>query len=239
MGEVTGARSVTGRLLAIARSREAADRRRNPFPPLVIVLANVFVCAFSQAYLADDPGGVYLPLFIVVQCLLAVLVTLSFAGRTGAEIIRKTRLLPGARSAGFGFLLLGSLRRPELLGFCAVGCAFPAMVHANDLAAGAGIVLAAALPVATAQALCCGFSAVLIRSDRPVTGLVLLAVVASAAATASVFVFGTGALASSVPLAGWSAEAIRSFASGDRIAGVTDLVLLALAAAVSLAVFRR
>jgi hypothetical protein len=143
--------AAASRLLALAKSRESVERRRNPFPPFVHLIVNMFLCAFSEKYLADDPGGVYLPLFISVQCLLALLITLSFVGGTGAEIVRKTRLLPGAAAARYYFLAAGSLRRPELVLFSAVGCLFPAFVHGGGAAAAALIVAASVIPLVSMQ----------------------------------------------------------------------------------------
>jgi hypothetical protein len=239
VGTVIGTFAGTSRLLALAKSRESVDRRRNPFPPLVHLLVNMFLCAFSQRYLADDPDVVFLPLFIAAQCLLSLLITLSFVGRTGAEIVRKTRLLPGSAAAGYYFLLAGSLRRPEFLLCAAVGCLFPAFVFGTGAVAGAGIVAAAILPMVTIQVVCCGVAARLIASDRPVTGLVVLTVVVAAAVVASVFVFRTNVLASAIPLAGWAASSIKAFASGRATDALTDLLLLALAAGAAVAIFRK
>lgn len=231
--------AAASRLVALAKARESIDRRRNPMGPLVHLLVNMFLCAFSQQYLADDPHGVFLPLFIAVQCSLSLLITLSFVGRTGGEIVRKTRLFPGSASAGYYFLLAGSLRRPEFLLFSAVGCGFPAFVAGGGAAASAGIVAASALPLLTTQVVCCGAAARLIGSDRPVTGLVVLTVAAGAAVVASVFVFRTGALASAIPLAGWAASSITAFAAGRTSDGLAGILILAIAAGAALALFRK
>jgi hypothetical protein len=239
VGTVTGTFAAASRLVALAKSRESVDRRRNPFTPFVHLLVNMFLCAFSQRYLADDPDGVFLPLFIAAQCLLSLLITLSFVGRTGAEIVRKTRLLPGSAAARQYFLLAASLRRPEFLLFSAVGCLFPAFVFGTGAVAAAGIVAAALLPLVTTQVVCCAIAARLVGSDRPVTGLVVLTVAAAAAVVASVFVFRTNALAAAIPLAGWAASAITSFAAGRPDDALTDLLLLAIAAGAAVAVFRK
>lgn len=228
-----------GALLELARMKESLGRKRNPFPPLVHLLVNIFFCAFAQRFLADDPEGVYLPLFLAVQCLLGVLITLAFIGRSGAEITEKTRLFPGSSSAAYYFLLAGSARRPEFYLFTAVGCVFPAVVLAPGFLPSAAIFVLSTLCVLTAQVLCCAASVRLIRSARPVTGLVLTAVIGIAAVIASVFVFRAGALASSLPVAGWAASGMASFASGETGRGLQYLSFVAAAAAVVIAVFRK
>ena len=227
------------RLVALARNRESAARRRNPFPPFLHLIGNMFLCAAAHRLLADDRDGVFLPLFIAVQCLLGILITLSFIGRTGAEIVRKTRLYPGSASAGYYFLVAASLRRPELLLFAAVGCVFPAFVYGGGATAAAGIVAASALPFLTAQILCCAAAAKMTGSDRPLTGIVLLTVLAAASALASVFIFRTGALASAIPLAGWAATAVTSFVSGRSADGLARLSYLAIVLVSVVAVFRK
>jgi hypothetical protein len=231
--------AAASRLLALAKSRESAGRRRNPFPPFVHLILNMFLCAFSEKYLTDDAGGVFLPLFISVQWLLALLITLSFVGGTGAEIVRKTRLLPGAAAAGPYFLAAGSLRRPELLLFSTVGCVFPVFVYGGGAVAAAGIVVASVLPLVTTQLVCCAVAARLVGSDRPVTGLVVLTVGAVAAGVASVFIFRSNALASAIPLAGWAASSITAFAAGRTGDGLGGLLLLTLAAGAAAAILRK
>jgi hypothetical protein len=227
------------RLLTLAKTRESAGRKRNPFPPFVHLLVNIALCVFFQPYLADDGEGVFLPLFISIQCLFALLISLSFVGRTGAEIVRKTRIFPGSSSAGYYFLLAGSLRRPEFLLFTGMGILFPALVYGGGALAATGIIAASALPLVTTQVVCCAVASRMIGSDRPLTGLVLATLAASAVVVASVFVFRTNALASSFPLAGWSASSIAAFAAGRISDGLGGLLLPALAAGAALAIFRK
>jgi len=239
VGRLSGTFAASSRLLALAKARESLERRRNPLSPLIHLLANMFLCAFSNRYLADDPGGAYLPLFIAVQCLLPVAITLSFVAGTGAEIVRKTRVLPGSLRAGRYFLLAASLRRREFLLFAVVGCLFPALVYGGSATQVVGVVTASALAVLTMQAVCCAAAARLIASERPLAGLALATAVVTVAASASVFVFSTSALASSVPLAGWAASSIAAFAAGRVSEGYAGLVPLALSAAAVLYFFRK
>ena len=227
------------RLLQLAKIRESLSRKRNPFPPIVHLLVNIFLCTFAQRYLVDDASGIYLPLFIVVQCSLGLLITLSFVGRTGAEILKKTRLFPGSSSAGYYFLLAGSLRRPEFYLFTAVGCAFPAIVYSTGFFSSVGIVAISILTALTAQILCCAAALRLIRASRPVTGLFLFTIIAAVIVIASVFVFRTDALASSLPMVGWAASGITAFATGQAGPGWKYILYLALTAAAILALFRK
>lgn len=231
--------AASARLVALAKMRESIERRRNPFPPLVHLLANMFLCAFAHRYLADDPGGVYLPLFLAGQCIVPVMITMAFVSGTGAEIVRKTRVLPGSARTGYYFLLAGSLRRPEFLLFSGVGCLFPAFVYGGGAAGAAGIVVASALPILTVQIACCAVAARLIASDRSLTGLVLLPVVVTVAAAVSVFVFRSGALASSIPLAGWASTSIAAFAGGRTSDGLAGLLPLAIAIVAIVFIFRK
>ncbi|HLF13914.1 MAG TPA: hypothetical protein VI932_03370 [Bacteroidota bacterium] len=228
-----------GRLLRLAKAGESLGRKRNPFPPLGHLLANIFLCSFAQRYLADDPGGIYLSLFLAVQCSLGVLITMSFVGRAGAEILRKTRLYPAASSGGYYFLLAGSLRRPELFLFAAVGSVFPAIVHSPGLLPSAGIVAISLFPLLTSQILCCAVSARMIRASRPLTGVILITIFAGVVVLASAFVFRTEALASSLPMIGWTASGITAFSTGQAVTGWKYLAFLALATAAVLAFFRK
>ena len=228
-----------GRFLEAAGIRESPGRRRNPFSPLVHLLINIFFCAAAERYLADDPDGVYLPLFITVQCLLGVLITLGFIARYGGEIVKKTRHFPGSAAAAYYFLAAGSLRRPEFYLFTLVGCVFPAVVYAPGKVQAAAIVAISALCVLTAQVLCWAASVRLIRSSLPLTGLAVIATGALAAVVASVFVFRADALAASLPMAGWAASGIAAFASGDTAGGVRYLLYLTAIAAAVVAVFRK
>jgi hypothetical protein len=239
VGGLTGTFAASARLLALAKMRESIDRRRNPFPPLVHLLANMVLCAIAHRYLADDPGGVYLPLFVAVQCLLPLLVTFGFVSGTGTEIVRKTRVLPGSGKAGYYFLVAGSLRRPEFLLVAGVGCLFPAFVYGGGAAGAAGIVAASALPILTVQIACCALAARMIAAGRPLTGIALLPVAVTLAAGASVFVFRSASLASSIPLAGWAATSIAAFADGRTADGLAGLLPLALAGAAAGFIFRK
>jgi hypothetical protein len=226
-------------MLAVAKGRESLGRKVNPFPPLVHLLVNIFLCAFSERYLTDDSGGVYLPLFLVVQWSLGLLVTLSFVGRTGAEIVRKTRLFPGSAGAGYYFLLAGNLRRPEFYLFTAAGCLFPALIFAHGLLPLAGIVALSFIPVLVLQLLCAAAVVRMARASRPVAGIALFTVAAVSVVVASVFVFRTAALASAVPMAGWAASGIRAFADGRAADGWTYCLYLALVAVAAGALFRK
>ncbi len=227
------------RMLRLAKAGESLGRRRNPFPPLLHLLANMFLCSFAQRYLADDAGGVYLPLFLVAQYALALLITMSFVGRTGAVIINKTRLYPGSSAAGYYFLLAGSLRRPEFCLFAGVGCVYPAIAFSPGLIPSTGIVASTILPLIASQALCCAAAAGLIRSSRPLTGLVLVSLVATAAVLVSVFLFRTNALASNIPMVGWAAAGIRAFSTGEMLTGWKYLAYLTLVTGAILALFRK
>lgn len=228
-----------GRLLEVAKARESLGRKHNPFPPFVHLLANIFLCSFAERYLAADAGGIYLPLFIVIQITLGLLITLSFVGRSGAEILGKTRLYPGSSSAGYYFLLVGSLRRPELYLFSAVGCLFPATVYGHGLGASIGIVVCSAMPALAAQILLCAAATRLIRTSRPITGLALISITAVVTVVGSALVFRMETLASSIPMVAWAASGITAFGTGNAIMGWTNLAYLMLASAAILAFFRK
>ncbi len=237
--DFAASRRAAGRLLKVARARESLGRKRNPFLPFVHLLANIFLCAFAGRYLENDAGGIYLPLFIVIQITLGLLITLSFVGRGGAEILRKTRLFPGSSSAGYYFLLAGSLRRPELYLFSAVGCLFPATVYGHGIGASIGIVACSAMPAMAAQILLCAAATRLITASRPITGLVLIAIIAVVTVVVSVLVFRTEGLASSLPMVAWAASGIIGFGTGDAEMGWSNLAYLVLATAGILAFFGR
>ncbi|HLB01374.1 MAG TPA: hypothetical protein VJO14_08310 [Bacteroidota bacterium] len=228
-----------GRMLTIAKARESLGRKRNPFPPLAHLLVNIFLCAFAERYLADDPGGIYLPLFLVVQWSLGLLITMSFVGGAGADIVRKTRLFPGSAAAGYCFLLAGNLRRPEFYLFTAAGCVFPAAVYAHGFLHSAGIIALSVIPVLTLQMLCCAAAVRMVRAARPVAGLVLFTFIAPVAVVTLVFVFRTAALASVIPMAGWAASGIRAFAVGHPGEGWKYLLYLTLIWGAVVAIFRK
>jgi len=228
-----------GRLLSVARGRESIERNRNPFPPLAYLLLNSLLCAFAQQYITDDPGGVYLPLFLVVEWSAGIIITLSFAGGTGAVILRNSRLFHGSATAGYYFLLAGTMRRPEWYLFTAIGCLFPAALFARGIFSFAGIALLSAVPVLVLQVFCCAATVRALRATRPLTGFVLLTVVATAAVVASVFVFRSAALATAVPMAGWTASGIVAFSEGDAATGARSCLYLAVTLAAVVGIFRK
>jgi len=226
-----------GRMLSLAKAKENLILRGNPFPPLGYLLVNIFLCAFAERYILDDAGGVYLPLFLVVQWMAGLIITLSFTGGTGAEILRNTAHFPGSAQAGYYFLLAGSLRRPEFYLFASAGCVFTGTVLGGSLPASAGIAALSAVPAIVLQVIASAAAAKMIRAARPVDGLVILTAAAAVATVASVVVFGASALASSFPMAGWTAMGIRAFSEGHAAGGLTVLLALAFLAAVAHASF--
>ncbi len=198
-------------LLAVSRSNHSPSL----LLPAAVALTNLFFCAFFENPIKDDPDGRTLSLFLFIQGSAILILTLAHLASTGAELLRKSLVMPVTPAARLAFAALSSARQPVLLAMVLSDVFFLLVLYHQSIAAFLLIPLLAALMAADIIALTALASVAAIRRSRPPTilaaycilgilGIVLLALVFRMPASFGVF-----------PPMSWTARGITAIAAGE------------------------
>jgi hypothetical protein len=99
-------------LFRAGRSKSTLHPSASFLLPVVAALANLLFCAFFEQPIKGDPTGRLLSLFLFVEGLSILLVTIAHFATTGAEVFRKSLVMPVPASAHLASAIAGAVMNP-------------------------------------------------------------------------------------------------------------------------------
>jgi hypothetical protein len=213
--EKLGSWQMARHLLMASRLKERIHRSTSDLLPAAVALVNLLFCALCENPIKEDSGGRSLSVFFFVQGWAMFLLTLTQLATNGAEVLRKTLLMPVTPSARLTFAFLSSMRNPLLLALAITDMFFLLVVHHQSVAIVIAIPLFVGLLTANAVALACLTSAVAIRRSRPPTIVAAYSILALLGILAITLLFHMPAAFGILPPMSWTAQGILAVTSGQ------------------------
>jgi hypothetical protein len=109
-----GSWQVARSLLAVTRASAGSHHETSLLLTASIALGNLLFCVIFENPIKEDPTGRILSVFLFIQAVMLFVLTFMHLAGTGAELLRKTLVMPVTASVRLAYAFLSSMRYPCL-----------------------------------------------------------------------------------------------------------------------------
>ena len=225
-----GSRKVAQFLLAATRFGAGSHHETSLLLTVSIAVGNLLFCVLFENPIKEDPTGRTLSVFLFIQAVMLFLLTFIHLAGTGAELLRKTLIMPVTASARLAYAFLSSIRYPCIQALVFSDLLFLLVIYHQTAATIILVPVLAGFMAANIIALTALGSVAAIQRSRPPTILaayVALGIIGLLAA--SLLLHMPGALGVLPPVS-WTTRGILAAAAGQSwnamLYGAANVALL-------------
>jgi hypothetical protein len=220
--------TATRELLSTEKGYREARTDSRKYAVIVLLILNLFLDAYLEEYLRNDPGGVYLTVFLYLKSGAIVLLFLPAYFTTTDKILFRTGHYPLSCYERLSFITISGFRRPEILGLVVTDTLFFVVTYCKDVSAVIAVALSLAVLAAALQALLTAALLVLRRTSQPITVLAGLCGVGFFIVGFSALIFRAELISTVIPLIAWARTGILAAAAGDSLYALANVGFLAI-----------
>lgn len=202
-------------LLAASRTRRAKQSSTSLLFPASLALINLFLCAYSENPIKEDPSGHSLSLFLLAQGLGILMLTLAHLSTTGVEILRKSLVMPVPGSARLAFAIASSARVPAIQAVVLSNVFFLLVLYHSSVATVLLVPLLGGVMAADIIVLASIAVVAAIRISRPPTIVAAWCVVGLLGVIAATLLLPLPAAPTLLPPMSWTARGITASVAGE------------------------
>ncbi len=202
-------------LLAAGRSQRDKRSSTSLLFPASIALINLFLCAYSENPIKEDPSGRALSLFLFAQGLPILVFTLAHLSTTGAEILRKSLVMPVASFDRLAFAILSSARLPVIQALVLSNVFFLLVLYHHSIATVLLVPLLGGVMAANIIVLASIAVVAAIRRSRPPSIVAAWCVVGLLGVVAATLLLPLPAAPTLLPPMSWTASGITASVAGE------------------------
>jgi hypothetical protein len=220
--------TATRELLSTEKGYRETRKEAWKYTVIVLLFLNLFLDAYLEEYLRNDPGGMYLSVFLFLKSGAIVLLFLPAYFTTTDKILSRTGHYPLSCSERLSFIAISGFRRPEILGLVVTDTLFFVVTYGKDVPAIIAVALSIAVLVAALQALLTAALLALRRTSQPITVLAGLCGVGFFMVGFASLIFRTELISTLIPMIAWARTGILAAAAGDFLYALANVGFLAL-----------